>query len=86
MGVELPYNIPVCLLLESMDWINPLNAELNPICHLLAFAAAPYIYDSRLRVKHLVHLSCDNRVLILSAVVEVTVTLKCQNFMFILHK
>jgi hypothetical protein len=33
------------------DHINPLNAELNPICHLLAFAAAPYIYDiSRLRV------------------------------------
>jgi hypothetical protein len=32
-------------------YINPLNAELNPICHLLAFAAAPYIYDiSRLRV------------------------------------
>jgi hypothetical protein len=31
--------------------INPLNAEINPICHLLAFAAAPYIYDiSRLRV------------------------------------
>jgi hypothetical protein len=31
--------------------INPLNAELNPICHLLAFAATPYIYDiSRLRV------------------------------------
>jgi hypothetical protein len=30
---------------------NPLNAELNPICHLLAFAAAPYICDiSRLRV------------------------------------
>jgi hypothetical protein len=25
--------------------INPLDAELNPICHLLAFAAAPYIYD-----------------------------------------
>jgi hypothetical protein len=32
---------------------NPLNTELNPICHLLAFAAAPYIYDiSTLRVKY----------------------------------
>jgi hypothetical protein len=31
---------------------NPLNVELNPICHLLAFAATPYIYDiSRLKVK-----------------------------------
>jgi hypothetical protein len=25
---------------------NPLNTELNPICHLLAFAAAPYIYTT----------------------------------------
>jgi hypothetical protein len=37
---------------KLLDDLNPLNAELNPICHLLAFAAAPYIYDiSRLRVK-----------------------------------
>jgi hypothetical protein len=39
-------------MLNMMSRINPLNAELNSICHLLAFAAAPYIYDiSRLRVK-----------------------------------
>jgi hypothetical protein len=30
---------------------NPLNAELNPICHKLALLEAPYIYDiSTLRV------------------------------------
>jgi hypothetical protein len=32
--------------------MNPLNAELNPICHLLALAAAHHFVDvSRIRVK-----------------------------------
>jgi hypothetical protein len=32
--------------------INPLNAELNPICHLLALLGAHHIlYVSRIRVK-----------------------------------
>jgi len=32
--------------------INPLNAELNPICHLLALLGARHIlHVSRLRVK-----------------------------------
>ena len=32
--------------------INPLNAELNPICHLLALLGAPHIlHISRIRVK-----------------------------------
>jgi hypothetical protein len=32
--------------------INPLNAELNPICHLLALLGAHHIlYVSRVRVK-----------------------------------
>ena len=32
--------------------INPLNAELNPICHLLALLGAHYIFHvSGLRVK-----------------------------------
>jgi hypothetical protein len=32
--------------------INPLNAELNPICHLLALLGAhPIIHVSRIRVK-----------------------------------
>ena len=33
--------------------INPLNAELNPICHLLALlGGATIVVVSRLRVKH----------------------------------
>ena len=40
----------------SNKWIeiNPLNAELNPIHHLLAFVGARHIvHVSRIRVKHL---------------------------------
>jgi hypothetical protein len=34
--------------------INPLNAELNPICHLLALLGVHhYLYISRIRVKHI---------------------------------
>ena len=43
---------------EFLDWlrncrvINPLNAELNPICHLLALLGAHHIFHvSGLRVK-----------------------------------
>jgi len=33
--------------------LNPLNAELNPICHLLALLGAHHIlHVSRIRVKH----------------------------------
>jgi len=33
------------------DYINPLNAELHPICHLLALlGGATIVVDSRLRV------------------------------------
>jgi len=33
--------------------INPLNAELNPICHLLALLGAHHIlHISRIRVNH----------------------------------
>jgi len=33
-------------------YINPLNAELNPICHLLALLGAhPIFHVSRIRVK-----------------------------------
>jgi hypothetical protein len=35
----------------SNDYINPLNAELNPICHLLALlGGATIVVVSRLRV------------------------------------
>jgi len=36
-----------------MSDINPLNAELNPICHLLALLGAhPILHISRIRVKY----------------------------------
>jgi len=31
--------------------INPVNAELNPICHLLALLAHHILHVSRIRVK-----------------------------------
>jgi len=40
----------------SVDWcsrINPLNAELNPICYLLALLAHHFLHVSRIRVKSL---------------------------------
>jgi len=37
---------------DPMNDINPLNAELNPICHLLALlGAATLVVVNRLRVK-----------------------------------
>jgi hypothetical protein len=36
---------------RGMDWNNPLNAELNPICHLLALLGNhPILHVSRIRV------------------------------------
>ena len=38
--------------LDSNNALNPLNAELNPICHLLALLGAHHIlHVSRIRVK-----------------------------------
>jgi len=43
----------------SLCLINPLNAELNPICHLLALLGAQLIFHfSRIRVKHLTMKAC----------------------------
>jgi hypothetical protein len=40
------------LTASQASYINPLNAELNPICHLLALIGGATIVDvSRLRVK-----------------------------------
>jgi len=37
---------------EKSGFINPLNAELNPICHLLALIGAHHIFHvSRIKVK-----------------------------------
>ena len=37
----------------AQDKINPLNAELNPICYLLALLAHHFLHVSRIRVKSL---------------------------------
>ena len=40
-----------CVLYNLLLTINPLNAELNPICHLLALLGAhPILHVSRIRV------------------------------------
>ena len=50
---------------SSWHWfwsINPLNAELNPICHLLALLGAHHIlYISRIRVKRKVNFYLTSR-------------------------
>jgi hypothetical protein len=48
------YHTPTCFDREA-DMINPLNAELNPICHLLALLGANHIlHISKIRVKLIV--------------------------------
>ena len=48
----LGWTVRVCLGLY-MVCFNPLKAELNPICHLLALLGARHIFHvSGLRVKH----------------------------------
>jgi len=43
----------VCGFTQGYIDINPLNAELNPVCHLLALLGAhPILYVSRIRVKY----------------------------------
>jgi hypothetical protein len=40
-----------CVPIKNND-INPLNAKLNPVCHLLALLGAHHIFHvSRIRVK-----------------------------------
>ena len=51
--IILPYDCTVC---SATSVLNPLNAELNPICHLLALLGAHHIFHvSGLRVKHTVN-------------------------------
>ena len=38
---------------KSISNVNPLNAELNPICYLLALLAHHFLHVSRIRVKSL---------------------------------
>ena len=50
MSVEIPgFRLGYDCVLVNID---PLNAELNPICHLLALTRAhPILHVSRIRVK-----------------------------------
>ena len=42
------------IILENSSFINPLNAELNPICYLLALLGTHhFVHVSRIRVKSL---------------------------------
>jgi hypothetical protein len=54
-----------CIILSFVSvivWINPLNAELNPICHLLALlGGATIVVVSRLRVNNELWSSCVHR-------------------------
>jgi len=44
--------VMTCNLFRIQQYINPLNAKLNPICHLLALlGGATIVVVSRLRVK-----------------------------------
>jgi len=45
----------ILYLLSSVCVLNPLNDELNSICHLLAFLGAHHIlHISRIRVKYII--------------------------------
>jgi len=43
------HNTSCVLTCESLV-LNPLNAELNPICHLLALVGVHFLHVSRIRV------------------------------------
>ena len=50
------YCLHDCLVFQGSDcsYVNPLNAELNPNCHLLALVGAHYIlHVSRIRVNYI---------------------------------
>jgi hypothetical protein len=52
-GQEIMCSIPVYP--ENVQvFINPLNTQLNPICHLLALLAYPILHVSRIRVYRVV--------------------------------
>jgi hypothetical protein len=43
--------LKICL--KNSSFINPLNAELNPVCYLLGLLAHHFLHISRIRVKSL---------------------------------
>jgi hypothetical protein len=52
MNVEFTYCIASAYYVKCTDF-NPLKAELNPICHLLALLGAhPILHVSRIKVNY----------------------------------
>jgi hypothetical protein len=73
---------PLWELQISYHTFNPLNAELNPICHLLALLGAHHIlHVSRIRVKmHHFKTGCDlviNNTITLSVTISLTWQTSC---------
>ena len=57
-GLSLCWNSCECkgfslYLVENTIRFNPLNGELNPICHLLALLGVHFLHINRIRVKFL---------------------------------
>ena len=51
-GSNADTDLVACLFLSMIKGFNPINAELNPICHLLALLGAHHIlHVSGIRVK-----------------------------------
>ena len=50
---EFPSMLNSDILMHPLDYINPLNPKLNPICYLLALLAHHFLHVSRIRVKSL---------------------------------
>ena len=46
--------IGAAVIKKFIHIVNPLNAELNPICYLLALLAHHFLHVSRIRVKSLI--------------------------------
>ena len=42
-----------CSRYGTVEWVNPLKPELNPICYLLALLAHHFFHVSRIRLKSL---------------------------------
>ena len=52
-GISFMHNEQSGRWQDLLDNINPLNAELNPICHLLALLGVYFLHVSRIGVKSL---------------------------------
>jgi len=53
ISIDLCYIVTKKNTASLKNPVNPLNAELNPICHLLVLLGAhPIFHVSRIRVKH----------------------------------